>query len=172
MTGTSTLTQDSCYRRDNKEQIQKVRTYIREAKYFDNLFENTTHVSLDGKTILNEELVCFEEKAKLNLESYVTHRQTNRNPILKAIPITMEAYNNTNAFENLTKEEMKIKIYEILKCLDSDTSANQEERFKSSIKNCSKEAYIEFYYTLLEIVDEDTQETEPSDELDDHLTEM
>ena len=51
--------------------------------------------------------------------------------------------------------ELKVKIFQRLEMLDVETSKMMEEAYNRNVKNRKKESYIEFYYKLCDILDDD-----------------
>ena len=50
--------------------------------------------------------------------------------------------------------ELKVKIFQRLEMLDVETSKMMEEAYNRNVKNRKKESYIEFYYKLCDILDD------------------
>ena len=56
---------------------------------------------------------------------------------------------NSELIENLSKNDIKKKIYELLECLPDQERRLMEEVFSKTVKAKNKLDYISFYYTLL-----------------------
>ena len=50
--------------------------------------------------------------------------------------------------------ELKVKIFQRLEMLDVETSKIMEEAYNRNVKNRKKESYVEFYYKLCDILDD------------------
>lgn len=147
---------ESQYNRSNFIQIFKVRRYVREAKYFMQSETEKQHVSLDGKTKMSEDLVDYSLHAINNINSYVKARVSNTDIEIKPIYVTEEEKVQANSISNMTVKEIKVKIFQVLELLGNETSKVLEEDYRKNVRNKKKEAYVEFYYKLLEHLDDES----------------
>ena len=150
--------EDTAYHRKNTIQINRVRTYIRKQKYLEDPFTKEQHVSMDGKNILHQDLVNFSTTSQENLSQYIQVRlKGERDFKVQPIYVTLEEYEDANKVENLTKEQLKVKIFELIENIHSEDALFHEESFQKSIKNGSKQKYIDFFYELCEVQDDEEE---------------
>ena len=143
------------YDRENSSQINKLRGMIRKTAYLLHPFKELEHKSICGKTILNEGLRSFEPSAKANMIEYVAKRLTDGEKCkLTPVYVTEDEFIEASKVENLTKAEIKFKIFELLDQVDNDISIFYEDIFAKTVKNSTKQKYIEFYTEVMECVDE------------------
>ena len=132
----------------------KVREYIRKSKYLEQSKQCKAHYSLDGKKALAQGLVHFTTIAENNIKQYINERALENDITIKPIYITHEEAEQETSLLNVTTNEPKVKIFQTLKMLDAETSKMMEEVYNRSVKNRKKENYIEFYYKLCDILDD------------------
>ena len=75
-------------------------------------------------------------------------------------------YEEANKIEHLTKDQIKVKLFQIMDTLPTAERALQQEKFQKLVKNCPKSKYIEFFNKICDlqrdlVVEED--ETEQSE---------
>ena len=75
--------------------------------------------------------------------------------------ITKEEYEEANSIENSTIADLKIMLFKIIDTLNKDDASIQQEIYNKSVKRKKKEKYVEYFYSLCELV-----ETANSGELD------
>ena len=80
--------------------------------------------------------------------------------------MTEKDYEEANRIENLTKDQIKVKLFQIMDTLPTAEGALQQEKFQKLVKNCPKSKYIEFFNKICDlqrdlVVEED--ETEQSE---------
>ena len=123
--------------------------------------------SLDGKILLNEDLVQFSNNAENNIKSYITSMLHSESVKLVPVYVTEQERLDAEKVENMTKAEITIKILEATNILDDeDMQLFHEERFQKNIKNKNKDSYINFYYEVLEIISNTNDDTEKVQEDD------
>ena len=123
--------------------------------------------SLDGKILLNEDLVQFSNNAENNIKSYITSILQSESVKLVPVYVTEQERLDAEKAENMTKAEITIKILEATNILDDeDMQLFHEERFQKNIKNKNKDSYINFYYEVLEIISNTNDDTEKVQEDD------
>ena len=123
--------------------------------------------SLDGKILLNEDLVQFSNNAENNIKSYITSILHSESVKLVPVYVTEQERLDAEKAENMTKAEITIKILEATNILDDeDMQLFHEERFQKNIKNKNKDSYINFYYEVLEIISNTNDDTEKVQEDD------
>ena len=123
--------------------------------------------SLDGKILLNEDLVQFSNNAENNIKSYITSMLHSESVKLVPVYVTEQERLDAEKVENMTKAEITIKILEATNILDDeDMQLFHEERFQKNIKNKNKDIYINFYYEVLEIISNTNDDTEKVQEDD------
>ena len=69
-----------------------------------------------------------------------------------------------NKIENLTKKELKVKIFELIELMGEKEASLSTEIFQKSIKSDTKEKYINFYYELTEGMELETVLTDENDD--------
>ena len=109
---------------------------------------------MDGKKALAQDLVHFKTLAENNIKQYINERALEKDITIKPIYITHEEAEQETSLLNVTTNELKVKIFQTLKMLDAETSKMMEEAYNRSVKNRKKENYIEFYYRLCDILDD------------------
>ena len=109
---------------------------------------------MDGKKALAQDLVHFKTLAENNIKQYINERALEKDITIKPIYITHEEAEQETSLLNVTTNELKVKIFQTLKMLDAETSRMMEEAYNRSVKNRKKENYIEFYYRLCDILDD------------------
>ena len=77
--------------------------------------------------------------------------------------MTEKDYEEANKIENLTKDQIKVKLFQIMDTLPTAEGALQQEKFQKLVKNCPKSKYIEFFYEICDlqrdlVVEEDETE--------------
>ena len=93
------------------------------------------HKLLDEKTLLNEDLVHFNNNAQNNIKSYITSMLHNDSVKLVPVYVTEQALLKAEKVENMTKAEIAIKILKAINVLDDeDMQQFHEECFQKSIK--------------------------------------
>ena len=80
--------------------------------------------------------------------------------------MTEKDYEEANKIEHLTKDQIKVKLFQIMDTLPTAEDALQQEKFQKLVKNCPKSKYIEFFNKICDlqrdlVVEED--ETEQSE---------
>ena len=141
------------YKNENDNQINKIRIYVRKSAYLKDPKYPKTHKSVSGETTLSNKLVSFSSWAKENIQSYILSRLNNEVVNLNIIPVTEEEGKQKDAIENLTKSEIVVKIYELLNLLPLEGLSIEEQLFESTIKRKDKDAHIEFFHKLCEILE-------------------
>ena len=77
--------------------------------------------------------------------------------------MTEKDYEEASKIENLTKDQIKVKLFQIMDTLPTAEGALQQEKFQKLVKNCPKSKYIEFFYEICDlqrdlVVEEDETE--------------
>ena len=77
--------------------------------------------------------------------------------------MTEKDYEEANRIEHLTKDQIKVKLFQIMDTLPTAEGALQQEKFQKLVKNCPKSKYIEFFYEICDlqrdlVVEEDETE--------------
>ena len=141
--------------RNNTITINKVRVLFRNNRYLSSPKLSREHTNLDGTITLYEDLVNFSEIASGNIACYVDAAVNQKEGIkIKAVPITEEDYNESNKIESLGKDEIKVKIFEVIDKFDSENASLQEDIFRKKVHDKNKLKYIQFYYELYELLDD------------------
>ena len=65
--------------------------------------------------------------------------------------MTEKDYEEANRIENLTKDQIKVKLFQIMDTLPTAEGALQQEKFQKLVKNCPKSKYIEFFYEICDL---------------------
>ena len=141
-----------------------MRTSLRRKCYLDNAEKEVPHTSVDGKCVLNEELVNFTWEAKERLEEIVKTKFHNHNIKSKSICATRAEFEDQCLIDNFTKNEILVRIYELFEMMEVDSATSKEDIFKKTVKNKSKKNYVSFYYKLQNILNETTVVEEESDD--------
>ena len=126
-------------------------------------FEETEHLSIDGKQVLHEDLVHFSPIATENAEKVIQTQLSGDIVTLKPVSVTEKDYEEANKIEHLTKDQIKIKLFQIMITLPTAECALQQEKFQTLVKNCPKSKHIEFLYEICDlqrdlVVEEDETE--------------
>ena len=64
---------------------------------------------------------------------------------LKPVYVAEKDYEEANRIEHLTKDQIKVKLFQIMDTLPTAEGALQQEKFQKLVKNCPKSKYIEFF---------------------------
>ena len=126
-------------------------------------FEETEHLSIDGKQVLHEDLVHFSSIATENVNKVIEARLSGDIVTLKPVYVTEKDHEEANKIEHLTKDQIKVKLFQIMDTLPTAEGALQQEKFQKLVKNCPKSKYIEFFYEICDlqrdlVVEEDETE--------------
>ena len=76
---------ESVYKKDDIVQINKVRSYVRKYDYLLYPFEETEHLSIDGKQVPHEDLVHFRSIATENVNKVIQARLSGDTTTLKPV---------------------------------------------------------------------------------------
>ena len=155
-------TNENSYSRQNTVQVNKIGSYIRKRGYLSTPTLGNIHTSLGGKNVLHQDLVHFNSFSIKELEQYIESKFNGSDVSLKPIDVTPNDFEEGNKVDNLTKEQLKVKMFETIEQMISQDAILQEEIFPKLVKNCSKQSYIDFYYGLC-----DTQRLESDDEVEE-----
>ena len=155
--------------------INQVRRYLRNTGYLNEPKVEKTHLTIDGKK-LHSDLLTFTTTAKENIVTYVTGIINNEDDIkLKAVYVTEEEFLNANKVENLSKNEITFKIFEIMEYFSETDRKIYEDMYKKNVKNKKKEIHVTFYYELRDAFEStadlcfssDSSDTDSSSDTDD-----
>ena len=94
-------------------------------------FEETEHLSIDGKQLLHEDLVHFSSIATENVNKVIEARLSGDIVTLKPVYVTEKDHEEANKIEHLTKDQIKVKLFHIMDTLPTAEGALQQESFKS-----------------------------------------
>ena len=109
---------------------------------------------MDGKNALAQDLVHVTTLAENNIKQHVNERALKKDITFKPAYVThKEAEQETSPFIVATNE-LKVKIFQTMEMLDAETSKMMEEAYNRNVKNRKKENYIEFYYKLCDVLDD------------------
>ena len=77
--------------------------------------------------------------------------------------MTEKDYEEANRIENLTKDQIKVKLFQIMDTLPTAEGALQQEKFQKLVKNYPRSKYIEFFNEICDlqrdlVVEEDETE--------------
>ena len=70
---------------------------------------------------------------------------------LKPVYVAEKDYEEANKIEHLTKDQIKVKLFQIMNTLPTAEGALQQETFQKLVKNCPKSKYIEFFYEICDL---------------------
>ena len=56
--------------------------------------------------------------------------------------VTEKDYEEANKTEHLTKDQIKVKLFQIMDTLPTAEGALQQEKFKKLVKSCPRSKYI------------------------------
>ena len=144
------------YKRKNKVQINKVRMYIREIKYLLSPKEYREHVSLDKIIAMSTDLVSFSAIAVENIKQYIDIKQDSDLIRIRPVYVTKQQQSTDNFFENKTTSNIQELIFQKIELLQSSENQKlQEEIYNKTVRNKKKANYIEFYYKLCEVINEE-----------------
>ena len=88
------------------KEVVAVRTIFRKAKYFLQVGEATSHMSLDGKIKLTGQLVEFSKRANENYEQFVNSLINDTSCKIKPVFVTEAEKIEYDKIENCTKSEI------------------------------------------------------------------
>ena len=94
----------------NNHQINKFRLKIRKSGYLLSSMDSQEHKSIDGTTILNTQLVGFQELEKSNVNCYCKACQVDETVNLPILPVKTEEEEAINSIKNLTKKNCNKNI--------------------------------------------------------------
>ena len=114
------------------------------------------HTDLKGKP-LEKGLVNFTERAKRNFKQHISLKGNNKHDF---VYITDQEKQEAQKVENLTKEQLKEKIFEGTRTLESYLGKLYYELFQKDVKNQKKITYISFYEKIMALTKEGYSEQE------------
>ena len=148
-------------------QINKIRLYTRDSRYLEEPMLTKKHMSIDGKTTLYENLVNYSELSRQNLKSYIDGlNEGNTATKLDFVYVTDEDFTEVNKLENLSKTDLKVKIFQALSELETNNQMLLEERYRNFVSKKSKVQHIIFYNEICDLItqkdydeDDDNEQT-------------
>lgn len=139
------------YQRNNNVQVNKIRLHVREKKYLLNPKQLSEHKSLDGKIKMSNDLVSFASISVGNIKQYIEAKVKNESTKMVPVYVTQQEYEEGYTIENQTISSLLVQIFRKIEELDAENQKLQEEIFVKTVKNKKKAHYIEFYYKLCEL---------------------
>ena len=110
------------------------------------------HTSLNDETKLHLNLIHFIELAQENIIQDIKNLKNGKTDT--KLEFVHVADREFEEIENMTKADIKVKIFEIIETMESDQQKLQEERYKKNVLNKNKDEDISFYYEMYEILEE------------------
>ena len=107
-------------------------------------------VVLTGKNHLDKELVHFTSEAKEIRDCYRSAFINKTDNPKKIIFVTGSEREESESVVNCTKAEIERNILLKIEKMPANEGKLMEELYKKTVKRKGKNAYIDFYYTLLE----------------------
>ena len=137
--------------RDNRALVAKVRKFFRNSGYLLEPFIAKPHVSITSKN-LHIGLFDFTATALKNIDTYIESKLSGAIDDLKLqiVYTTEEEYLEASKIENFTKDEIELKIHEVINQFSPDERKLHEESFKKNVKYKAKQVYVSFYYEIAE----------------------
>lgn len=142
--------EDETYRRKNEEQIMKVRRLLR--SYVNQPMEQNVHLDLENKLRIAPDVLCMEDIGINNLQKYIEAKCKGTDVNLKIIFATENEKEESKKVENKTVQEIVIMIFKVISEMTLQQQSLQQEVFIKNVKNKTKEKHINFYYGLIEMV--------------------
>ena len=143
--------EETGYKRQNEEQILKIRRLFRESGYLSLPMEQQTHLDIEKKVLLSDDLLNFGKIGSENLKKYIKGKCEGTQVKLVQIYETEKEKLESEKVENKTIEEIKILIFEIIAEMAAEKQSLHEEIFIKNVKNKTKEKYVEYFYQLREL---------------------
>ena len=109
---------------------------------------------MDGKNALAQDLVHFATLAENNIKQHVNERALKKDITIKPVYVTHKDSEQETSLLIVATNELKVKIFQTMEMLDAETSKMMEEAYNRNVKNRKKENYIEFYYKLCDVLDD------------------
>ena len=101
-----------------------------------------------------QDLVHFTTLAENNIKQHVNERALKKDITIKPAYVThKEAEQETSLFIVATNE-LKVNFFHTVEMLDAKTSKMMEEAYNRNVRNRKKENYVEFYYKLCDVLDD------------------
>ena len=110
------------------------------------------HTSLNGETKSHLNLIHFTELAQENIIQDIKNLKNGKTDT--KLEFVHVAERKFQEIENMTKADIKVKIFEIIETMELDQQKLQEERYKKNVLNKNKDEDISFYYEMYEILEE------------------
>lgn len=146
--------EDPLYKRKNAEQIFKVRCLFRKNNYLSNPMELQIHMDIEKKVNLSDDLLNLQSIATENLKKYIEGKSKGNQVKLTQVYVTANEKLENEKVENKTIEEIKVLIFEQISEMTSEQQSLHEEIFVKNVKNKLKQSYINYYYELVEGVNQ------------------
>lgn len=141
---------DETYQRKNEEQIMKVRRLLR--SYVNQPMEQKVHMDLENKLRIAPDVLCMEDIGINDLQKYIEAKLMGTDVKLKIIFATENEKEESKKVENKTVQEIVIMIFKVISEMTLQQQSLQQEVFIKNVKNKTKEKHINFYYGLIEMV--------------------
>ena len=146
------------------KEVVAVRTIFRKAKYFLQVGEATSHMSLDGKIKLTGQLVEFSKRANENYEQFVNSLINDTSCKIKPVFVTEAEKIEYDKIENCTKSEIEAKVLAIIMNMEENNKKLYYDYYKKEVKQKKKDVLTEFYNYITNVMDEIEQENSSEDE--------
>ena len=128
--------------RDIQREVQKIRIFIRQSKYLENLMEQCSHTDISKTITLSAGLVTFTKTSWENIVNYLPRILKNETCKIKVKYSTEEEQKESEKIENCTISEIKQKIISLV-----DSFTNKELLrfiYKKEVAGKTKAVYIDF----------------------------
>ena len=108
------------------------------------------HISMCGNKLLSTHLSNITAEAEEMRSQYHNCFLSGEQTKLPVVYVTEEEAKNSMQVENLSKENIRKKIFMLLEKMPDNKKKLMEEVFNKTVKVKTKIDYIVFYYTVLE----------------------
>ena len=142
--------EDETYRRNNEEKLMKVRRLLR--SYVNQPMEQNVHMDLKNKLRIAPDVLCMEDIGINVLPKYIEVKLMGTDVKFKIIFATENEKEESKKVENKTVQEIVIMIFIVISEMTFQQKSLQQEVFIKDVKNKTKEKHINFYYGLIEMV--------------------
>ena len=141
------------YKRNNKIQINKIRSYVRKSNYLLDPYTKRAHVSIDKNVEMSEDLINFPEIAMENATKFIEAKLNDEAPKLVPVFVTEKEKEEYCSLYNKTIKQITTIILNLIENLDDAKAKLQREIFEKTVKRKKKEKYIEFLFKLHDEID-------------------
>ena len=144
-------------KKERADEIAAIRVCLREHKYLVGNHDGDQDLKSITGEILTPGLKLFTETSEKNLKAFLESKVPNsKQPYNhQTIFVTLEEEKEANKIENLTKAELRKKIFVELENLNEINRELYEEMFNKEIHNKNKGDYVQFLRKIQDIASSD-----------------